>query len=174
MHGLVTWTMGSSLRHTQMRSYKGRGTHTYGHTGRSAGRILTKPSDRQLYTHRLNTHGHSRVSHGDTLTDKGEGQQPHFSHWSSAAQGPVCLQLTPIPAAFSGLHRSVPQPGLWSPRASPHLPPRSLSSPGSSTPPHCPARPPRGAHVNDSNKYLIKAPGDAAARQSPLQSGRAG
>lgn len=40
-----------------------------------------------------------------------------------------------------------------------------------------PARRPRGTHVNDSNKYLIKARGDAAAaaRGSPLLSvGRVG
>lgn len=52
--------------------------------------------------------------------------------------------------------------------------PRSHSTPllsGSALSPS-PARPPRGAHVNDSNKYLIKAAGDAAARQSPLRAGR--
>lgn len=97
-----------------------------------------------------------------------EAPRSHFSPSLGAAQRLVCPQLLP------GLHAH-PSCRVSSPReANPHLPHVLRPLPPLHPPlPHSPAQRPHSAHVNDSNKYLIKAPGDAA-RQSPLLSRQEG
>lgn len=99
------------------------------------------------------------------LTTQGQRSYPlvqtalpiSFSLWSLAEALPTPLSSVVLEEALSASPRSHFTPLLSGSAPSPR-----------------PARPPRGAHVNDSNKYLIKAAGDAAARQSPLRAGQAG